>query len=84
MLVPGAGEPNFDSMVADPYQGAKARREQEVHQLLDKIQPDMITLDPTAVAKVRPRPAWCLHGCARLSSASAQTYMPSRQAGALS
>lgn len=52
MLVPGAGEPNFDSYVADPYQRAKARQEQEVHLLLDKLQPDMIVLDPTTIGQV--------------------------------
>ena len=51
ILVPGGGEPNYDSLVADPYQGPRARQEQEVHQLLDKIQPEMIALDPTSVAK---------------------------------
>jgi U3 small nucleolar RNA-associated protein 7 len=60
MLVPGAGEPNFDSMVANPYQTSRARQEQEVHQLLDKLPPDMITLDPASVAKVRMiRYDWC-------------------------
>jgi hypothetical protein len=53
MLVPGAGEPNFDSLVANPYQTAKARREQEVHLLLDKLPADMIVLDPSNVAKVQ-------------------------------
>lgn len=53
MLVPGAGEPNFDSYVADPYQRARARQEQEVHLLLDKLQPDMIVLDPTTIGQVR-------------------------------
>jgi hypothetical protein len=52
MLVPGAGQPNFDSRVADPYQAKRARREQEVHQLLDKLQPDMIVLDPTSIGQV--------------------------------
>lgn len=52
MLVPGAGEPNFDSYVADPYQRAKARQEQEVHLLLDKLQPDMIVVDPTTIGQV--------------------------------
>jgi BING4CT (NUC141) domain len=56
MLVPGAGEPNYDSYVADPFQSYKARREQEVAQLLDKLPPESITLDPSSVAAVRPAP----------------------------
>lgn len=56
MLVPGSGEPNFDSYVADPYQRARARQEQEVHQLMDKLQPDMIVLDPTTIGQVRKEP----------------------------
>ena len=52
MLVPGAGEPNFDSWVADPYQSKRARREQEVRQLLDKLKPEMIVLDPTSIGQV--------------------------------
>lgn len=55
VLVPGAGEPNFDSFVANPYASIKERREQEVAQLLDKLQPDTIMLDPDTVGKVRRR-----------------------------
>jgi U3 small nucleolar RNA-associated protein 7 len=52
LLVPGAGEPNFDSFVANPFASSRERQEQEVVQLLDKLQPDTIMLDPEAVGKV--------------------------------
>ena len=57
LLVPGAGEPNLDSHVADPFAGRRARREAEVHQLLDKLQPEMIVLDPSTIAQARHSPA---------------------------
>ena len=54
MMIPGSGEPNFDSWVADPYQAKRARREQEVRQLLDKLKPEMIVLDPSSLGQVWP------------------------------
>jgi hypothetical protein len=52
ILVPGAGEPNYDSGVADPYAGRRERREGEVAALLDKLQPETIVLDPDSIGKV--------------------------------
>ena len=52
MLVPGAGEANYDSFVADPFQTRKGRRESEVAQMLDKLPPDLIALNPEDVKNV--------------------------------
>eukprot|EP01133_Synstelium_polycarpum_P007992 gene7992-9387_t len=53
ILVPGAGQPNYDSLEADPYSTLKMRREKEVHSLLDKIPSDMITLNPNLIGTVQ-------------------------------
>lgn len=37
ILVPGTGEPNFDSSEANPFENKRARREREVRGLLDKV-----------------------------------------------
>lgn len=56
MMVPGSGEPNYDSMVANPFETKGQRREMEVANLLDKLPPEMIQLDGEAVGKVRAMP----------------------------
>ncbi|XP_024028858.1 probable U3 small nucleolar RNA-associated protein 7 [Morus notabilis] len=54
ILIPGSGEPNFDSWVANPFETSKQRREKEVRSLLDKLPPETIMLDPTKIGTVRP------------------------------
>ncbi|GAA5887142.1 hypothetical protein JCM3774_004772, partial [Rhodotorula dairenensis] len=60
LVVPGAGEPNYDSREADPYESKRRRREREVNSLLDKVPMDLITLDQDVLGRVdrdavRPR-----------------------------
>ncbi|GME68157.1 unnamed protein product [[Candida] boidinii] len=55
IIVPGSGEANYDALELNPYETTKQRQQTEVRSLLNKLQPDMITLDPNVIGTVDKR-----------------------------
>lgn len=55
LIIPGAGEANYDALELNPYESAKQRQEQEVRSLLNKLSPDTISMDPNVIGTVDKR-----------------------------
>lgn len=55
LIIPGAGEANYDALEVNPFETAKQRQEQEVRTLLNKLPADSIALDPTVIGTVDKR-----------------------------
>lgn len=53
LLVPGSGEPNFDSHESNPFMSKTQQREMEIKMLLDKISYEKICLDSSSLARTR-------------------------------
>lgn len=55
IIVPGAGEANYDALELNPFETTKQRQELEVRSLLNKLPADSIALDPNTIGTVDKR-----------------------------
>ena len=51
-MIQGSAEANFDALEANPYESKNQRRQWEVKALLEKIQPELITLNASQLRHV--------------------------------
>lgn len=52
IVVPGSGLANFDSYEANPFETSKQRREKMVHGLLEKLDPNSISLKVDTIGQI--------------------------------
>mmetsp|Transcript_21111 Transcript_21111/g.51652 ORF Transcript_21111/g.51652 Transcript_21111/m.51652 type:complete len:608 (-) Transcript_21111:383-2206(-) len=56
VVIPGSGEPNFDTFEANPFATTKQARESLVVKLLDKLPPEIISIDSDLVGRIDHTP----------------------------
>ncbi|ODQ67785.1 component of small subunit processosome [Nadsonia fulvescens var. elongata DSM 6958] len=55
LIIPGSGEANYDALEINPFESNDQKRETEVRELLNKLRPEMISLDPNTIGKIDKR-----------------------------